>query len=81
MELRTSLYSRDVMRGFVLKWRLSVLDIKCQLCLTWLVIMKTYGIWYTNGVFNLWMKLIKLYELSIYLVAKIPNIIDERPPH
>ena len=78
MELRTSLYSRDVMRGFVLKWRLSVLDIKCQLCLTWLVIMKTYGIWYTNGAFNMW---IKLYEMGIYLVAKIPDIIDERPPN
>ena len=34
MELRTSLYSRDVMRGFVLKWRLSALDTNCQLCLT-----------------------------------------------
>ena len=45
MELRTSLYSRDVMWGFVLKWRLSVLDINCQLCLTWLIIMKTYGLW------------------------------------
>ena len=78
MELRTSLYSGDEMRGYVLKWRLSVLDIKCQLCLTWLVIMKTYGIWYTNGAFNMW---IKLYEMGIYLVAKIPDIIDERPPN
>ena len=34
MELRTSLYLRDVMRGYVLKWRLSVLDTNCQLCLT-----------------------------------------------
>ena len=66
------------MRGYVLKWRLPVLDIKCQLCLTWLVIMKTYGIWYTNGAFNMW---IKLYEMGIYLVAEIPDIIDERPPN
>ena len=40
--------------------------------------MKTYGIWYTNGAFNMWIKLIKLYEMGIYLVAKIPDIIDER---
>ena len=78
MELRTSLYSRDEMRGYVLKWRLSVLDTNCQLCLTWLIIMKTYRLWKQNWA---WMKLIKLYEMGIYLVAKIPDIIDERPPN
>ena len=51
----------------------AALDINCQLCLKCMV--------HTNGAFKTWMKLIKLYEMGIYLVAKIPDIIDERPPN